>query len=148
MGLICSYDAFKGGYGDFNRLRQAVCRTLDGSYPPHYKYGEDGKILKSSGLVLFDETKDINKFYLPIEISKELYPGLWEFLTHEDYKGSIKPAMCKKVANELETLVLPNIEKHDIIIYNDINWSCKDMLIKFIKECREAHKEKRSLLFR
>lgn len=115
MGLRCSHDAFKDGYSDFNRLRQAVCRTLDGSYPPHYKYDEDGKILKSSGLVLFDEEKDINNFYLP---------------------------------NELETLVLPNIEKYDIIICDDINWSCKNMLIKFIKGCREAHKEKRSLLFR
>lgn len=36
------------------------------------QYDEDGKILKSSGLVLFDEEKDINNFYLPNEISKEL----------------------------------------------------------------------------
>ncbi len=40
MGLRCSHDAFKGGYSDFNRLRQAVCKTLDGDHPPHYKYGQ------------------------------------------------------------------------------------------------------------
>lgn len=150
MGLRCSHDAFYGGYGDFNRFRQAVCRTIDGSYPPHYKYGEDGKVLTKSGskLPLFDETKDVNRFYIPSDLSRELYPGLWEFLTHKDDKGSIKPSMCKKVANDLETLVLPNIEKYEIILYSDREVSCKNMLIKFIKGCREAHKEKRSLLFR
>ena len=148
MGLICSHNAFKGGYSDFNRLRQAVCRTLDGSYPPHYKYQEDGQILKKFGVVMFDETKDINRFYLPDKISKDLYPGLWEFLTHVDYKGSISPSMCKKVANDLEKLALPTIEKYDILISDEIKWSCKNMLSNFINGCREAHKQRRSLLFR
>lgn len=146
MGLACSHGAFEGSYGDFLRLRKAVCKTLGGSYPPHYKEGTE---IESNMLPDIDETMDEHMFYLPDEITKEKYPGLWEFLTHSDYNGSIKPSMCKKVAHDLESIVLPQIEEYDPILHRCVEkWTCVYMLTNFIAGCRQAHKERRSLLFR
>lgn len=144
MGLQCSHGAFKGSYGDFLRLRRAVCKTLGGSYPPHYKEETQSNIVPD-----LDDTMHQGMFYLPDEINEEKHPGLWEFLTHSDYNGSIKPSMCLKVANDLESLVLPQIEEHDPLLHRGVEkWTCVYMLTNFIAGCRQAHKERKCLLFR
>ncbi|MBP2303440.1 hypothetical protein [Azospirillum picis] len=42
-------------------------------------------------------------------MSADTHPGLYEFFTHSDCDGAIGLNMCRKVADELETL-LPDIE--------------------------------------
>jgi len=99
MGLDCSHDAFHGAYSAFNRLRQAVCAAIGGSFPPHWQDPSN----PTSAEVNSD--KSPHHFYLPDGFEKEKHPGLVEFLMHSDCDGEIEPRMCERVADELEDII-------------------------------------------
>lgn len=117
MGLDCSHDAWHGPYSAFNRLRQAVCKAIGGSFPPHA-----------------DKSLDDNYWYSGEGYRAETHPGLYEFLSHSDCDGKITPKMCAKVANELEAL-LPKMTK------------MRADLRAFIDGCRKAAAANEPLTF-
>lgn len=142
MGLDCSHDAFHGAYSAFNRLRQFVCAATgeDGSYPPHWQYTSSGDLKKGpTGATLYREGLDPNMFYIGDEYTRESHPGLWEFLTHSDCDGEIAPAMCIKVADDLERL-LPRMEALGWESHGHIaaRGGFIEVVRKFIAGCRSA----------
>lgn len=149
MGLNCSHGAFDGAYSAFNRFRQVVCRSIEGTYPPHYKKDEKGNFLIDDGYYVVDDNIRPDRFFVPDIFSAEKTPGIWEFLTHSDCDGSITPTMCKKVADELEKYVLPNINKYENESFGHIERAGghEQVLINFIEGCRLAHKKRQCLRF-
>ncbi|XEC97031.1 hypothetical protein AB6A23_11100 [Paenibacillus tarimensis] len=133
MGLDCSHDAFHGAYSSFNRLRQFVCKSIGGSYPPH----------ETEGL-------EPEAWYFGEGYNKEKNPGLYEFFCHSDCDGEISPEMCSLVANELES-ILPLLKKLEEITeaYGHIlfNGGYVGTVEKFIAGCRKAAELNEPLLF-
>lgn len=136
MGLDCSHDAFSGAYSAFNRFRQAVCKAMGGSFPPHETdRHEDGDVLEP------------DKWYWGTGFNEETHPGLFVFLAHSDCDGEISPEDCTKVANDLETL-LPKVEAlgsgggH---IERDGGYGA--VCRRFIAGCREAAKDNEPIVF-
>ena len=126
MGLDCSHDAFSGSYGAFNRLRQIVAAATGGSFPPHKDRTLDDRLIYFSG-----EGE-----------SQDDHPGLYEFLVHSDCDGDISPAMCIKVANELEAL-MPKVRELEASSRFAAGHILRDggyarVLEKFIAGCRLA----------
>lgn len=112
MGLDTTHGAFHGAYSAFNRLRQAICRAAGGSFPYH-EYNPDDFPPHKLGVPPDSphvEPMANNRWYVPDYVSREEWPGLYIFLEHEDCEGSISPADCVKIANDLEKL-LPALEK-------------------------------------
>lgn len=106
MGLDTSHDAFHGAYSAFNNLRQEVAHAVGGSYGPHWLRAYSGELARDKdGYPIIDTSLEPDKFYLPDEVTREKYPGLWEFLLHSDCDGEISPEMCVKVADDLEALL-------------------------------------------
>lgn len=151
MGLKCSHDAFHGAYSAFNRLRQFVCAATgpDGSYPPHWQRNADGTIMEGvDGRVLLCEGLDEGSFYVGDEYDSSTHPGLWEFLTHSDCDGEIDPAMCLKVAEDLERL-LPKMEAMSWQSHGHIaaRGGFVEVVRKFITGCRAAAAANEPLCF-
>lgn len=149
MGLDCSHGAFNGAYGAFNRMRQFVCASIGGSYPPHFVYGPNGILEQDErGRLKIRGDLDENMFYCN-EHRRNDCPGLYTFLDHSDCEGEISPEMCVLVANELEEL-LPNMEK--------MNWKSSGHISnyggfvptvkRFIAGCRLAASQNEPLEFR
>lgn len=116
MGLDCSHDAFHGAYSAFNRLRQFVCASTGGSFPPHWVQGPDDPQPKGTEWELERRTDIPNDCFQCGEgFPTEEWPGLYEFLTHSDCDGEISPEMCVNVADDLERL-LPAMEQ--------MKWEC------------------------
>lgn len=146
MGLDCTFDAFHGAYSAFNSLRQEVCRATGGSYPPHWKRGEDGELLRDpEGYLVYDREFDENSWYWGDGYSQDSHPGLWEFLTHSDCDGEISPAMCVTVADELEAILdrIPEGGNGHIAARGGY----REVLRKFIQGCRAAHAAGKPLEF-
>jgi hypothetical protein len=120
MGLDCSHDAFHGAYSAFNRLRQAVCRAMGGSFPPHE-----------------DKTLDLAFWYLGDGYGPDTHPGLLEFLSHSDCDGEIAPEMCVRVADELEAL-LPKVSDDGAWGHLARDGGYVAVLEQFIAGCRDA----------
>jgi hypothetical protein len=140
MGLDCSHDAFHGAYSAFNRLRQEAARAIGGSFPPHFLYDDEGQLVKGQdGLAVFDEDLDGAYFYSGEDYSKTTHPGLFEFLEHSDCDGEISPAMCLRVASDLEEL-LPQVQALGSVAAGHIlnRGGYVEVLRKFIAGCREA----------
>jgi len=132
MGLDTTHDAFHGAYSAFNRFRTIVCKAAGGSFPPH-----DNKEL------------DPRMFYLPDDDADTRYPGLWEFLKHEDCDGEISPEKCKQVADDLEAL-LPKIEEvapKEEAGHIAHQGGYVEVTKKFIAGCRKAHELNETLEF-
>ncbi len=134
MGLDTTHDAFSGAYSAFHRFRQFVLKSIGGSYPPHN-----------------DKSLNENYWYWDDDFySCETHPGLYEFFVHSDCDGEISPELCKIVADELE-IILPNIEKLGKIepaeghILRDGGFV--EVTKRFIKGCRDAHKNNEVLKF-
>jgi hypothetical protein len=109
MGLRISLEysnteVFEGSYGAFNRLRQAVARATGGSYPPHWRWDENGNIIPG----IYADMEP-NTWYWGEGYSHETHPGLHEFFCHSDCDGIMTPKVCAMLAEELEAL-LPRIE--------------------------------------
>ena len=151
MGLDCSHDAFHGAYSAFNRLRQAVCKAIGGSYPPHWIYSPKGEILYFfSGMPATREDLDPDLFYWDDEgdYNPDSHPGLFEFLRHSDCDGEISPTMADKVAGDLEE-ILPRVK--------DLGWESAghikarggfvEVLRKFIDGCRRASQSEEPIIF-
>lgn len=140
MGLDISHDAFHGAYSAFNSLRQEVAHAVGGSYGPHWLRAYSGELARDKdGYPITDLSLDRNTFYIPDEITREEYPGLWEFLLHSDCDGEISPEMCVKVANDLEPLLpmMPEGGSGHIAARGGY----REVLRKFIAGCRAAAAE-------
>lgn len=61
--------------------------------------------------------------------SRNVSPGIAEFLEHDDDRGKIAPTMAFKVAEEL-TALMPDF---------DLDQSMGDYLRDFVAGCRRAH---------
>jgi len=150
MGLDCSHNAFHGAYSAFNRLRQFVCRSTGGSFPPHYRYNDDGTILQDpkTGFLVVDEKPKKDWFYCGGNFTKEDWPGLFEFLEHSDCNGEISPEMCVLVADDLEKL-LPEMEKIQWIASGHLEreGGYISVINQFIEGCRQAAENNEPLLF-
>lgn len=130
MGLTVSHNAFDGAYSAFKRLRIAVIKAANGSYPPH------------RDKVNFP---DNNCWYVDDEYTRENYPGLWAFLEHSDCDGEIPWQMCGNVATDLRVLlnkVTTNGEGHLAKL------GTRGTLLKFIEGCELASQRHENLLFR
>jgi hypothetical protein len=150
MGLDCSHDAFHGAYGAFNRLRQEVCRAIGGSFPPHWKYAEDGSPVRDeNGYVVYDREKEDEFWYWGEGYGEETHPGLKEFLAHSDCDGEISPEMCRRVADDLES-ILPKVEALGSSSTGHIAklGGYIEVLRKFIAGCRSASAVGTPLRFR
>lgn len=146
MGLDCSHDAFHGAYSAFNSFRSAVCRAVGGTYPPHWLRTYDGDIAKDeSGRPLRDLSLEDGMWYVPDDFTRDKHPGLYEFLEHSDCDGSISPAMCSVIADELEPLLdkMPQ-ESHGHI---ERDGGYRAVLKRFIDGCLAAHLEGKPLRF-
>jgi hypothetical protein len=149
MGLDISHDAFSGAYSAFNRLRAEVCRAIGGSWPPHFKYGVDGRaILNGDGMPTTDESLDPESWYCDEEYTREAWPGLYEFLCHSDCDGEIEPDMCVKVADDLERII-PLVEALGSTAFGHIEaqGGYVEVLRKLVVGCRLAAEQNEPLLF-
>ena len=143
MGLDTTHDAFHGAYSAFNRLRQEVARAIGGSFPPHWKFKDNGELLEDeSGRVVYDREKDEGFWYWGEGYGPETHPGLLEFMAHSDCDGEISPEMCAKVADELEAL-MPKVEALGTVAAGHIaaRGGYVEVLRKFIAGCRAASAE-------
>lgn len=143
MGLDTTHDAFHGAYSAFNRFRQEVARAIGGSFPPHWKYGDDGELLRDSdGMAVYDKEKNGDFFYWGDGYGAETHPGLFEFFKHSDCDGEISPEMCTKIADDLEG-VLPKVETLGSKSGGHIAASggYVEVMRKFIAGCRAAADE-------
>ena len=133
MGLDCSHDAFHGAYSAFNRFRQAICAAMDGSHPPHDENHED---------------LSAERWYWGPGYDPDTHPGLYVLLCHSDCDGSISPAHCILIADELEAL-LPAIAKTDGYGGGHIEAAGGIIAVtqKFIDGCRWAVREWEDLEF-
>lgn len=130
MGLDCSHGAFHGSYNSFNRLRQAVCYVIGGSFPPHNK---------SNHLLWSEEDQpDENIWYWGYGYSKETHPGLYLFLCHSDGLGEISPEDCLKVAHDLMPLISRLAELGPGVGHIATRGGYAEVCINFIKGCRLA----------
>ena len=149
MGLDCSHDALHGAYSAFNRLRQAVAEAMGGSYPPHWMYTEDGHLVEdSNGRVVYRTDLDEERWYWGEDYSEFTHPGLAEFMGHSDCDGEILPAMCTRVADDLETL-LPRIEALGWPEHGHIKarGGFSEVTKAFISGCRKAAANNEPLKF-
>jgi hypothetical protein len=149
MGLNCSHNAFSGSYTSFNKLRQKVCRAMNGSYPPHYTYFNDGSLAKDShGYLVIDQSMDENLWYWGDGYDESTHPGLKEFLSHSDCDGEISPEMCINVANELEALI-PKLKQLEGFSEDHVvmPWQTIGVLQRFIDGCRAAAVANEQLIF-
>lgn len=143
MGLDVSHDAFSGAYSAFNSLRQEIARTTGGSYPPHVLLNADGSYaLDARGDIQWDCSMDATQWYWGDGYSKASHPGLYAFFSHSDCDGKITPAMCVKVADELER-VIPLVEARGTEIGGHIgrDGGFVKVIQKFIAGCRAAANE-------
>lgn len=139
MGLDCSHDAFTGAYSAFNRLRQFVCAAAGGSFPPHCQRGPNGYPLEDErGHVLMRDIP-MDQWVVDDEYQRSEWPGLYEFLEHSDCDGEIDPAMCVKVADDLERL-MPKMEALGWASHGHIEGrgGFVEVVRKFIAGCRAA----------
>ena len=149
MGLDCSHGAFNGAYSAFNRLRQAVCFVMGGSFPPHYQYNADFSVVVSDDfpqIAQYRTDLDHANIYFGRDLEND--SGLFVFLQHSDCGGEISPEMCVRVADELEVL-LPKI---DMLTKSsgghiEAQGGYGAVLRKFIKGCRRAASDHEPLLF-
>lgn len=150
MGLDCSHDAFHGAYSAFNRLRQAVCYAMGGSFPPHFKLNPDGTFMYNAEgtMHIVDKTIPEDIWQCSDKYTEESHPGLYEFMTHSDCDGEISPDMCIKVADELEAL-LPKVAALKIEATGHIEHQggYVEVLKRFIEGCRCAAKRYEPLEF-
>ena len=140
MGLTCSHDAFHGAYSAFNRLRQFVCTATGGSFPPHWIHGPTGKLLKDEhGNTRYLTQLRGDYFRCGDDYKRSEWPGLYEFLAHSDCDGEIDPAMCTKVADDLERL-LPRMEALHWDSHGSIalRGGFVEVVRNFIAGCRDA----------
>lgn len=100
MGLDVSHDAFCGAYSAFNRFRQAICKVMGGSFPPH-----DPEFVRR-----LEEQIEPESSYWGDGFSPETHPGLEILISHSDCDGVISPSDCVLVAKDLSSL-LPEIDK-------------------------------------
>jgi hypothetical protein len=139
MGLDISHNAFHGSYSAFNRLRQAICYVIGGSYPPHM---ESNYLLWSS-----DNPPDKNTWYWGQGYSEETHPGLFLFLCHSDCDGEISPEDCLKVVKDLEPII-PRLEELGLDWGNiQKNGGFAGTCRKFIDGCKLAAQSKEPLYF-
>lgn len=148
MGLDCSHDAFHGAYSAFNRMRQFVCAATGGSFPPHWMHGPNGDLLKDDAGNIRKHDLDDNYFQCGEDYARVEWPGLYEFLEHSDCDGEIDPAMCVKVADDLERL-LPKMEALRWESFGHIaaRGGFIEVVRKFIAGCRAAAAENEPLDF-
>ena len=140
MGLRCSHDAFHAAYSAFNRLRQFVCAATGGSFPPHWVQGPTGELLKDEhGNTRYHTQLRGDHFQCGDDYPRSEWPGLYEFLAHSDCDGEIDPAMCTKVADDLERL-MPQLEALRWNSYGHIalRGGFVEVVRKFIAGCRAA----------
>lgn len=134
MGLDVSHDAFHGAYSAFNRFRQAICKAMGGSFPPHETENHvDGDKLEPG------------MWYWGNDYGPETHPGLNVLLSHSDCDGEIAPDDCVKVADELEAL-LPKITG-DGGGHISAQGGFLEVTRKFIEGCRLAAAENEALVF-
>jgi hypothetical protein len=140
MGLDCSHDAFHGAYSAFNRLRQEVCKAAGGRFP---YYSEEDKIYLRD--VQKVEHISDGRWYVPDEVSREAWPGLYIFLEHQDCEGVISPADCKLVADDLTKLLpLISAEGHGHLARDG---GARAVVQQFIDGCLKAHDANEELIF-
>jgi hypothetical protein len=97
MGLDTTHDAFHGAYTAFNRFRQAICKAMGGSFPPHEtEFFTDGERIRP------------DLWHWGPGYNAQSHPGLNELLLHSDCDGLLSPKVCRLLADELESL-LPQI---------------------------------------
>lgn len=134
MGLDTSHGAFHGAYSAFNRLRQAVCRAAGGSFPYH-KFQPEGFPPHR----LDCEPDNDDRWYVPDEVTREAWPGLYLFLCHSDCDGDFVPEECVLVARDLERL-LPELEKFPAETHGHlaIHGGYADNVRQFIAGCKAA----------
>ena len=137
MGLDCSHGAWHGAYSAFNRFRAAVCRAVGGSWPPHRVGAEiEGEPCTNQG-----------RWYVPEAVTREVWPGLYLFLCHEDCEGSLTPEECRLVADDLEKL-LPELHKMGADVGHLARVGGPDGAARlFIAGCRAAHSRNEPLEF-
>lgn len=147
MGLDCSFDAFHGAYGAFNRWRQIVARATGGSFPPHDpEFGglEPRDDAERALLVMIRNSPHAHPEYWwwGDGYGTDSHPGLRALFDHSDCDGEIDPATCELLANELEAL-LPEIERLQLFhgcgghIYRDGGYV--EVTKRFIVGCRTAY---------
>ena len=147
MGLDCSHNAFHGAYSAFNSFRQAVCRAVGGTYPPHWLRTYDGDIARdSNGMAIRDLSLEDGMWYVPDSFTRELNPGIYEFFEHSDCDGTISPDMCLVIAKELEPLLDKMPEESFGHILQDGGY--RSVLRRFIDGCKAAHSKGEPLRFR
>lgn len=135
MGLDISHDAFHGAYSAFNRFRQFILESIGGSYPPHKDKSLDNECW-------YWETEN-----LPLKD----YEGLKIFFGHSDCDGEISSDMCKKIVDELES-IMPQMEKYakEIEAVGHIKSAGGYMAVvnRFINGCKKAYENGECLEFR
>ncbi len=140
VGLDCSHDAFHGAYSAFNRLRQEVCKAAGGRFP--YFSDADTAYLRE---VLTAEPIESGRWYVPDEVTREAWPGLYLFLEHSDCDGVISSQNCKVVAEDLTKLLpLVSTEGHGHLARKN---GARDVLQQFIEGCLKAHAANQELVF-
>ena len=127
MGLNCSHGAFDGAYSRFYRFRIAVVEATGGTWP---------SISEPEG----------SWWYFGEGYTDETHPGLYAFLCHSDCEGSIKPKLCRKIADEMEAL-LPKIDARPDNRPGDRATDYGEMARTFIAGCRLAANEGKKLRF-
>lgn len=142
MGLDISHNAFHGAYTAFNRFRNAICKVLGGTYPPHPKDAVD-----DGGNPL-----DPSRWYWDGDkYSQSTHPGLYLLLCHSDCDGEIKPNDCKLIARELKRFVRPGFEDPSLVGMADGHLAYQGgylaVLDKFIKGCEDAATVNEPLIF-
>lgn len=134
MGLDISHDAFHGAYSSFNRFRQFVLESIGGSYPPHK-----------------DKTLDDEYWYWDIEpLPLESYEGLEVFFGHSDCDGEISPNMCKKIAEEFESirpLMIEYEKRVEATGHLKRNGGYMNVVDTFINGCKLAYENNEYLEF-
>lgn len=136
MGLDVSHGAFSGSYSAFNRFRQAICKAMGGSFPPH----EEDFLSDGAG-------PEPASWYWGDDYSEKTHPGLFALISHSDCEGEISPSDCDAIARELEA-VLPRLDVLGIgfgHIQRDGGYGA--VARRFIAGCRKAVDQKRPLVF-
>ncbi len=131
MGLDISYGAFNGSYLGFDRFRDALCRAMGGSWPPHD-----------------DSSLDDEFWYWGDDYGEDTHPGLQALLSHSDCDGIIPPKLCAALADEL-TALLPALASQGIGAgHIQAVGGYEAVAKRFIAGCRKAAKSKKGLAFR
>ena len=132
MGLDTTHGAFHGAYSSFNRFRQAVTRTMCGSWPPHN-----------------DLSLDPERWYFDDErMNRESHPGLFVLMEHSDCDGEISPGDCFLVANDLDALA-DDMEREGLGVgHTRRDGGYAEVARQFARGCRAAARASEPLEFR